>query len=332
MMELSVTEVPLYGHMTVCAKFAEDLHLPEDAEFYFVYSGSCHGHVMFAERLSANSLHSVLPGHNCSETVTVAVCMHTEGYSPVIVACTTIDYVMDKACSIAQFLKSQCDNLTSSSSEAILHQFDVTLRDLQLLDRNLMLCLIHEDLIPTWNVLGSNSENEDLCHETLLHLTMRWGLQELSHYFMSLPGGRTALGKVNKEGETPVELAIRNGHNKLVNLIRNFQDIPPLDFCTAPINKDYFLQVCCSSGVLTLTRRQTSGDSLEFDIELFRKCLCDTNFFEKVGNMHPQRHMPSRPSLFEWLWWERTQPEDAGDVEDVNESCLSDYMVKARQP
>ncbi|XP_072272361.1 rho guanine nucleotide exchange factor 28 isoform X2 [Pyxicephalus adspersus] len=296
MMELSLTKVPLYGQITVLAKFAEDLHLPEDAEFYFAYNGSCHRHVVFAERLSANSLRSILPGHNCPESLTVAVCMHTDGYSPVIVACTTIDYVTDKACSIAHFLRNNCDHLTSSSYKEILDQFDVTPRDLHLLDRNMMLCFAHEDMTPSWNLLGSFSEKEDLCNETLLHLTMRWGLLELSHYFISMPGGRAALSRVNTEGETPLELAVRNGHSRLVNLLSNFQDIPPVDFCTAPINQHTFLRFCRTSGVLILTRRQTSGDSLESDIQLFRKCLCDTNFFEKiVSSVYCWNHMKQMP-------------------------------------
>ncbi|XP_056395877.1 rho guanine nucleotide exchange factor 28 [Hyla sarda] len=294
-MELSQTEVPLYGQMTVLAQFGEDFHLPEDAEFYFVYNGSSHRHVSFAERLSANSLQSIFPGHNCPESVSVTVCMHTHGYSPVIVSCASISYVRDKVCSISHSLKSHCDRLTSSSHETILEQFDVAPQDLQLLDRNMMLCLAHEDLTSSWNVLGSYSQSDNLCHETLLHLTMRWGLIELSHYLICLPGGPSALSRVNKEGETPVEVAIRHGHWKLVQHLKNFQDLPPLDFCTATINPDSFLRFCWSSGVLTLTRRQTSGHSLESDIDLFRKCLCDTIFFDKiVSPMHPWNYKKQR--------------------------------------
>ncbi|KAM3939560.1 rho guanine nucleotide exchange factor 28 isoform 2-T2 [Leptodactylus fuscus] len=293
-MELSQTEVPLYGQMTVFAQFGEDFHLPEDAEFYFVYNGSSHRHVSFAERLSANSLRSIFPGHNCPESVGVTVCMHTHGYSPVIVASTSISYERDKACSISHFLRSHCDSLTSSSHQTILEQFDVTLQELLSLDRNMMLCLAHEDLTP-WNILGSYSQSESLCHETLLHLTMRWGLMELSHYLMCLPGGTSALSRVNKEGETPVEVAIRHGHTNLVQHLKNFQELPALDFCTAAINPDSYLRFCWSSGVLTLTRRQTSGHSLESDIELFRKCLCDTNFFDKVvSSMHPGNNKAQR--------------------------------------
>ncbi|KAG9488085.1 hypothetical protein GDO78_007732 [Eleutherodactylus coqui] len=281
--------------MMVFAQFGEDFHLPEDAEFYFVYNGSSHRHVSFAERLSANSLRSVFPGHNCPESLSVAVCMHTHGYSPVIVASTSISYVRDRACSISHSLKSHCDGLTSSSHQSILEQFDVSLQDLQLLDRNMMLCLAHEDLTPSWNILGSYAQSDSLCHETLLHLTMRWGLTELSHYLMCLPGGTSALSRVNKEGETPVEVAIRHGHEELVQLLKNLQELPPLDFYTAAINQDSYLRFCWSSGVLALTRRQTSAHSLESDIELFRKCLCDTNFFDKiVSPMHSWNYKKQR--------------------------------------
>ncbi|XP_073535898.1 rho guanine nucleotide exchange factor 28 isoform X2 [Phyllobates terribilis] len=294
-MELSQTAVPLYGQMAVFAQFGEDFHLPEDAEFYFVYNGSSHRHVSFAERLSANSLQSVFPGHNCPESVSVTVCMHTHGYSPVIVASTSISYVRDKACSISHSLKSHCDRLASSSHQTILDKFDVTPQDLQFLDRNMMLCLAHEDFTPSWNLLGSYAESDSLCHETLLHLTTRWGLMELSHYLLRLPGGLSALSRVNKGGETPVEVAVRHGHTELVQLLKNFQELPPLDFCTAAINQDSFLRFCWSSGVLTLTRRQTSGCSLESDIKLFRKCLCDTNFFDKiVSPMHPWNYKKQR--------------------------------------
>ncbi|XP_069606571.1 rho guanine nucleotide exchange factor 28 isoform X1 [Ranitomeya imitator] len=294
-MELSQTEVPLYGQMTVFAHFGEDFHLPEDAEFYFVYNGSSHRHVSFAERLSANSLQSIFPGHNCPESLSVTVCMHTHGYSPVIVASTSVSYVMDKACSISHSLKSHCDRLTSSSHQTILDKFDVTPQDLTFLDRNMTLCLAHEDYMPSWNILGSYAESDSLCHETLLHLTMRWGLIELSHYLLRLPGGASALRRVNKEGETPVEVAVRHGHTELAQLLKNFQELPPLDFCTAAINPDSFLRFCWSTGVLTLTRRQTSGCSLESDIKLFRKCLCDTNFFDKiVSPMHPWNYKKQR--------------------------------------
>lgn len=56
--------------MTIHAKFDNDIYLPEDAEFYFVYDGSLKRHVMFAERVSDNALRSIVPGEcSCSHSL-----------------------------------------------------------------------------------------------------------------------------------------------------------------------------------------------------------------------------------------------------------------------
>ncbi|XP_030423245.1 rho guanine nucleotide exchange factor 28 isoform X3 [Gopherus evgoodei] len=68
-MKLSCTEVPLYGQMTVCAKFDKDIYLPEDAECYFVYSGSTQRHITFAERINDSALQSIIPESNHKETL-----------------------------------------------------------------------------------------------------------------------------------------------------------------------------------------------------------------------------------------------------------------------
>ncbi|XP_039400640.1 rho guanine nucleotide exchange factor 28 isoform X4 [Mauremys reevesii] len=68
-MKLSCTEVPLYGQMTVYAKFDKDIYLPEDAECYFVYSGSTQRHITFAERINDSALQSIIPESNRKETL-----------------------------------------------------------------------------------------------------------------------------------------------------------------------------------------------------------------------------------------------------------------------
>uniref|UniRef100_A0A8C5QQD6 Rho guanine nucleotide exchange factor 28 n=1 Tax=Leptobrachium leishanense TaxID=445787 RepID=A0A8C5QQD6_9ANUR len=320
MMELNHSEVPLYGHMTVLAKFGEDVHLPEDAEFYFVYNGSEQRHVMFAERVSPNMLRSIFPGHNCVESLSLTICMHTHGYSSVIVACSSLTYVKDTACNVSHFLKSHSAKLTTSSHEVILEHFGMTVKEIQLLDHHMMLCLAHEELTPTWNILGPLSETENFCRETVLHITMRWGLIELSHFLMYQPGGASALRVENEQGETPIELASRNGHTRLVELLRNFQDAPQLDFCTASINEDTFLRFCQSSGVVTLTRLQPAHSSLEADIELLRKCLWDTQFCEKIiSPAHEKNHK------------EQMQLDEANVEEEKRHSSI-DTSKKLKNP
>ncbi|XP_030615558.1 rho guanine nucleotide exchange factor 28 isoform X4 [Delphinapterus leucas] len=60
-MELNCSEVPLYGQMTVCAKFGKNVYLPKDAEFYFIYNGSHQRHIVIAERTEDNVLQSSVP-------------------------------------------------------------------------------------------------------------------------------------------------------------------------------------------------------------------------------------------------------------------------------
>ncbi|XP_074808835.1 rho guanine nucleotide exchange factor 28 isoform X2 [Natator depressus] len=68
-MKLSCTEVPLYGQMTVYAKFDKDTYLREDAECYFVYNGSTQRHITFAERINDSALQSIIPESNHKETL-----------------------------------------------------------------------------------------------------------------------------------------------------------------------------------------------------------------------------------------------------------------------
>ncbi|XP_043370618.1 rho guanine nucleotide exchange factor 28 isoform X5 [Dermochelys coriacea] len=68
-MKLSCTEVPLYGQITVYAKFDKDTYLREDAECYFVYNGSTQRHITFAERINDSLLQSIIPESNRKETL-----------------------------------------------------------------------------------------------------------------------------------------------------------------------------------------------------------------------------------------------------------------------
>ncbi|XP_044917972.1 rho guanine nucleotide exchange factor 28 isoform X3 [Felis catus] len=68
-MELSCSDVPLYGQMTVYAKFGKNVYLPEDAEFYFIYDGSHQRHIVVARRTEDNVLQSSVPVSLCRESL-----------------------------------------------------------------------------------------------------------------------------------------------------------------------------------------------------------------------------------------------------------------------
>ncbi|XP_069632717.1 rho guanine nucleotide exchange factor 28 isoform X2 [Haliaeetus albicilla] len=176
-MELSCTEVPLYGQVTINAKFDKDIYLPEDAEFYFVYDGSLKRHIMFAARVSDNALQSLVP--------------------------------------------------------------------------------------------------EPKHKETLLHLVMKLGLVKLSQFLAAQPGGSSALALPNEDGATPLDLALQNGHSKLVEVFTNSQGGHSPDISRAEISDGACVQFVHSSGALTLTFSHTAQHLLESDIKLFRKYFWD---------------------------------------------------------
>uniref|UniRef100_A0A674J0B5 Rho guanine nucleotide exchange factor 28 n=1 Tax=Terrapene triunguis TaxID=2587831 RepID=A0A674J0B5_9SAUR len=271
------------GQMTVYAKFDKDIYLPEDAECYFVYSGSTQRHITFAERINDSALQSIIPGHGCQETVSVSVVMYTKGYSPVTLGCCSVTYKQNLSGKLSHFLVSHFDCVTSTSHQTLLSKFGLTVEDLQSLDHDMMLAIAHEELPPTWNVLGNCSEDESNRKETLLHLTVRLGLVKLSQFLLSQPGGPLALALPNEAGATPLDLASQNGYSRLVEIFMNFQGSHSFDISRAEISECAFLQFVHSSGTLTLTFNHTAERLLESDIKLFRKYFWDRTFLYKVG-------------------------------------------------
>uniref|UniRef100_A0A8B9B7W4 Rho guanine nucleotide exchange factor 28 n=1 Tax=Anser brachyrhynchus TaxID=132585 RepID=A0A8B9B7W4_9AVES len=271
-MELSCTEVPLYGQVTINAKFEKGIYLPEDAEFYFVYDGSMKRHIMFAERISDNALRSLVPGHGCQEEVSVSVLMYTRGYSPVILGSCPVTYRENLSCKLSRFLVNQTECLSATSHKVLLDKFGLTIKDLQSLDNDLTMAIAHEELPSTWSILGSYAK-EPTQKETLLHLVMKLGLVKLSQFLAAQPGGSLALALPNEDGATPLDLALQNGHSKLVEVFTNSQGSRSPDISTAEIGEGACVRFVRSPAALTLTLDHTAEHLLESDVGLFRKYL-----------------------------------------------------------
>ncbi|XP_004874207.1 rho guanine nucleotide exchange factor 28 isoform X2 [Heterocephalus glaber] len=281
-MELSCSKVPLYGQMTVYAKFGKNVYLPEDAEFYFIYDGSQQRHIVIAERTKDNVLKSSIPGHRLQETVTVSVCLCSEGYSPVTMGSSSVTYVDNLACRLARLLVTQADRLTACSHQTLLTPFALTAGALPALDEELVIAMSQLELPVGWTILGDSSPEVSLYRESLLHLAVRWGLARLSHFLLCLPGGVQALVLPNEEGATPLDLASHGGHSKLVEDITNFQGPRSPGFSRVRLSEDASLQYVHSSDTLTLTLNHTAEHLLEADIKLFRKYFWDRAFLVKA--------------------------------------------------
>uniref|UniRef100_A0A669Q4N1 Rho guanine nucleotide exchange factor 28 n=1 Tax=Phasianus colchicus TaxID=9054 RepID=A0A669Q4N1_PHACC len=270
-MELSCTEVPLYGQVTISAKFDKGIHLPEDAEFYFIYDGSMKRHIMFAERIGDNALQSLVPGHGCQEAVSVSVLMYARGSSPVALGSCPVTYRENLSCKLSRFLVSHTECVSATSHKVLLDKFGLTVKDLQSLDTDLTMAIAHEELPSTWSILGSCYDGEPMHKETLLHLAMKLGLVKLSEFLVGQPGGTLALALPNEDGATPLDLAEQNGHSKLVEVFSNFQGSRSPDVARVEISEGACMRFVRSSAALTLTLDHTAKHLLESDVRLFRK-------------------------------------------------------------
>ncbi|XP_032941175.1 rho guanine nucleotide exchange factor 28 isoform X3 [Catharus ustulatus] len=262
------------GQVTIQAKFDKDIYLPEDAEFYFVYDGSLKRHIMFAERVSDNTLQSIVPGHGYQEAVSVSVLMYMVGFSPVVLGSCPITYRENLLCKLSRFLVDHAECVTATSHKLLLDKFGLRMKDLQSLDTELMMAVAYEKLPSTWNILGSCPAEPEQ-KETLLHLVMKLGLVKLSLFLAAQPGGSLALALPNEDGATPLDLALHNGHSKLLEIFTNFQGRQSLDISRAEIGEGACIQFVHSSGALTLTFSHTAQHLLESDIQLFRKYYWD---------------------------------------------------------
>ncbi|NXY08355.1 ARG28 factor, partial [Pteruthius melanotis] len=263
------------GQLTIHAKFDKGIYLPDDAEFYFVYDGSLRRHIMFAERVSDNTLQSIVPGHGYQEAVSVSVLIYTVGFSPVVLSSCPATYRENLSCKLSHFLVDHAECVTATSHKLLLDKFGLRMKDLQSLDNDLMMAIAYEKLPSTWNILGSCPEGEPEQKETLLHLVMKLGLVKLFQFLAAQPGGSSALALPNEDGATPLDLALQNRHSKLVESFTNFQGSQSLDISRAEISEGACLQFVHSSGALTLTFSHTAQHLLESDIKLFRKYFWD---------------------------------------------------------
>ncbi|KAK2496092.1 hypothetical protein MC885_019002 [Smutsia gigantea] len=296
--DLPKAKVNSSGQTTVYAKFGKNVYLPQDAEFYFIYNGSHQRHIVIAERTEDNVLQSSVPGHRLQETVTVSVCLCSEGYSPVTMGSVSVTYVDNMACRLARLLVTQADRLTVGSHQTLLTPFALAAEAVPALDEELALALTSLDLPPGWTVLGNSSLEVSLHRESLLHLAVRWGLTKLCQLLLCLPGGVRALALPNEEGATPLDLALHGGHAQLVEDLTNFQEKRSPGFSRVQLSEDALLQYVHSSETLTLTFNHTAEHLLEADIKLFRKYFWDRAFLIKVFEEQESRaeEGPDMPS------------------------------------
>ncbi|MGH0175920.1 UNVERIFIED_CONTAM: hypothetical protein FKN15_006191 [Acipenser sinensis] len=213
----------LLGQVTAYAVLETTAPLPEEAECYLVYEGSSQDHITEAQIHcdgNTSTLHFVVPGHNQLENVSVTAFIYMTGHPIAVLARSSVTYIPDKAHELARFLVDHSHCLTASSHLTLLKRFGLSGEARDTVDDKTTLTLAHLEFPYSWNVLGSQAGEELRPRESLLHLSVRLGLFNLSQFLLCQPGGLIALSLPNEDGATPEQLAIQTGNQALVELLR----------------------------------------------------------------------------------------------------------------
>ncbi|XP_051062541.1 LOW QUALITY PROTEIN: A-kinase anchor protein 13 [Phodopus roborovskii] len=219
-MKLSPQQAPLYGDCVVTILLAEEDKVEDDANFYLIFSGSTLYHCTSTRKVSSDTLETIAPGHDCCETVKVLLCASRGGLPVFVVAEDNFHFVQDEAYDAAQFLATSAGNQQALNFTRFLARSGPPSGDVNSLDERVALAFRHLKLPEEWNVLGAEHTLHDGGpRETLMHFAVRLGLLRLTWFLLQKPGGRGALSIHNKEGATPVSLALERGYHKLHQLL-----------------------------------------------------------------------------------------------------------------
>uniref|UniRef100_A0A674GCE1 A-kinase anchoring protein 13 n=1 Tax=Taeniopygia guttata TaxID=59729 RepID=A0A674GCE1_TAEGU len=219
-MKLNPQQAPLYGDSVITVQLTEEDKVEDDVVFYLVFAGSTVQHCTSTRKINPGSLETISPGHDCCETVKVALCASREGHPVLVVAEESFQFVQDEAYDAAQFLATCAGNQQALNFTRFLDRSRPPAADVDFLDEKVALAFRHLKLPTEWNVLGADqSLTENIPRETLMHFAVRLGLLRLTWFLLQQPGGRGALSIHNNEGATPVSLALERGYQKLHQLL-----------------------------------------------------------------------------------------------------------------
>ncbi|XP_064014138.1 A-kinase anchor protein 13 isoform X2 [Pogoniulus pusillus] len=272
-MKLNPQQAPLYGDSVITVQLTEEDKVEEDVVFYLVFTGSTVQHCTSTRKINPGSLETISPGHDCCETVKVALCASREGHPVLVVAEESFQFVQDEAYDAAQFLASCAGNQQALNFTRFLDRSRPPAADVDFLDEKVALAFRHLKLPAEWNVLGADqSLTENIPRETLMHFAVRLGLLRLTWFLLQQPGGRGALSIHNNEGATPVSLALERGYQKLHQLLTEEEAKEPDSWSTLSHtvhSGDYSVKHHRGLDVYMLTAEAKEGAaaSLESDIQ-----------------------------------------------------------------
>ncbi|XP_067411749.1 A-kinase anchor protein 13 isoform X2 [Emydura macquarii macquarii] len=277
-MKLNPQQAPLYGDCVITVLLTEEEKL-EDVVFYLVFAGSTVQHCTSTRKINHGTLETIAPGHDCCETVKVALCASKKGLPALVLAEESFQFVQDEAYDAAQFLATCAGNQQALNFTRFLDRSRPPSGDVNFLDEKVALAFRHLKLPAEWNVLGTDQTlNESSPRETLMHFAVRLGLLRLTWFLLQQPGGRGALCIHNNEGATPVSLALERGYQKLHQLLTVEEAGEPDSWSSLSHivhSGDYCVKYHRGLNVYTLTAEAKEGTKagMESDIEQLQKYI-----------------------------------------------------------
>lgn len=293
-MKLNPQQAPLYGDCVITVRLTEEAELEDDVVFYLVFTGSAVQHCTSTRKINHGTLETIAPGHDCCETVKVALCAAKEGLPVLVVAEESFQFIQDEAYDAAQFLATCAGNQQALNFTRFLDRSRPPSGDVDFLDERVVLAFRHLKLPAEWNVLGTDQTlNESSPRETLLHFAVRLGLLRLTWFLLQQPGGRGALCIHNNEGATPVSLALERGYQKLHQLLTEEEAGEPDSWSTLSHivhSGDYCVKYHCGLNVYTLTAEAKEGAkaSMEHDIEQLQKFIASHQHTSAAKQLEPE--------------------------------------------
>ncbi|KAM4893483.1 A-kinase anchor protein 13 [Sylvia borin] len=260
------------GDSVITVQLSEEDKVEDDVVFYLVFTGSTVQHCTSTRKINPGSLETISPGHDCCETVKVALCASREGHPVLVVAEDSFQFVQDEAYDAAQFLATCAGNQQALNFTRFLDRSRPPAADVDFLDEKVALAFRHLKLPAEWNVLGADqSLTENVPRETLMHFAVRLGLLRLTWFLLQQPGGRGALSIHNNEGATPVSLALERGYQKLHQLLTEEGAREPDSWSTLSHtvhSGDYSVKHHRGLGVYLLTAEAKEGTAASWERDI----------------------------------------------------------------
>ncbi|CAG5867622.1 unnamed protein product [Menidia menidia] len=211
-MEVNRKEVPLYGQVEARVKLQAEI--PEDAEFYVVVQGSGLIHVTAAQRGGDGlTLSFTVPGHDLAEAVSVTPYCYSKDRVKPCEGETSLMYVRDVAQQAAEYLKANGDHLGPQSYQEVLRKCPAVFKAAGVEPSS------GPSEVEPKPSPGDASDSAHLDEKITQALAnMDYPLQ-WKNTDVQLGEGERFLTSPNQDGESPLQLAQRDGGHDMFRVL-----------------------------------------------------------------------------------------------------------------